>query len=556
MLAPELQSEIRDGMAGLKGNRARLIAQDLSQRLGVSVRQIYNLTADLRERRARKDAGARRLKVDEAVKKDLFALMRKVPKCSASRIIRMAAANGLIDPKAAPSGATVLRWMREEGIGRSHSSEDRVCRRWSAKAPNELHQADSTISATFYLDSDGAVGYESEKDANRNRKGNQRPRLILFTLVDDYSRATYAEYFLQDNASTWWAFLCHAWGTKEDPWAFPFEGLPDVLYADNGSQLRALRLRRAVKALEVEQKFHRPYHPQSKGKVERRIGTLQSEFECLFLLKKPETLDEANALLYRHLRLRNAEVHSQTKEAPFQRWMDRAAEVRRLPPEYVLKSLAAVRETRVLGPDLIFSLGGERFQAPYIEPFRSMPRGQKVSIQYSPDGPFEVLVAWGRSSYQAIHIPAGVDPGQVCALPAADAAKTRTNEALADVESVAAGLERLDPFAHEAAAATTPNYLPSLAREGEVPAIARVEELSDIDAMRALQRARICALPAEEIDTRLVASLMAGRERIPESEIAGVVKRFHGRSAREILACLSAETRNPKPEPRTAASAG
>ncbi len=548
-------------MAGLKGTTAKLIARELSERTGLSMRQIYKLTADLRQRKPRADSGVRRCGLSTETRDTLYALVSTL-RYKADLALEVAIGNGLIAADAAPSAATLLRWMRADGLGKTSSSDDRVCRRWQAKYPDHIHQADCTISATFYLDDSGGVGYEPVKDLS-NKPGNKRPRLHLFVLVDDFSRVTYAEYFLEENTGNWLNFLWHAWGPKDDPTTFPFEGVPEVLYADNGSPLRSERARRAIGALGVEQKFHRAYHPQSKGKVERRIGTLQANFEALFLLRKPKTLGEANELLYRHVRRANMEEHSQTKQRPFQRWLLRSTPVKRLPAEHILKMLGRVRETRVLGPDLMFSLGGERFMAPYVEPFRSMPRGQKVEVLYAPECPFEVLVVSGRSAFAALHVAAGKDPSEVCPLPAADEAATRTNETMRVVAGT--GLERLDGFAHEAQAPAPPAWLPQPSEAAPVEREVADEPLSDVAAMRALQDAGICARPAEAPDVAVCDHLMAGvayppsgERRIPQSRVAEFVARFKGKTARSVLLILAAEeeARNPNLEIRKTASAG
>jgi len=523
MLSPEIKREIRDALAGLTGTAARHVARELKERTGVSVRQIYKLTADLRARKPRADAGKRRIEITDDARDQLYALVGSLG-FKAELALEVASANGLIATDAdAPAPGTLLRWMRDDGAGKHARETDRVCRRWQADYPDQLHQADCTISATFYLDDSGGVGHEPLRDQS-NKPGNKRPRLHLFVLVDDFSRATYARYYLEENTGNWLDFLWHAWGPKPDPSVFPFEGVPEVLYCDNGSPLKSERAQRAIGALGVRPKYHRPYHPQSKGKVERRIGTIQANFERLFLLQKPKTLGEANDLLYRHLIGANMREHSQTHQRPLQRWLLRSTPVKRLPAEHILKMLGRVRDTRVLGPDLTFSLGGQRFLAPYVEPFRSMPRGQKVEVLWSPECPFEVLVVSGRSAFAAIHVPAGMDPAEVSGhLPAADQAKTRTNETMRRVAS--AGIEHLDGFAHEAQAPPLASWLPQPGVETPVTDDVPERALTEIKAIRILQDAGILARPPGEAGRMLMIHLMGGASTVAESTITGIIKR-------------------------------
>jgi hypothetical protein len=206
---------MRDALAGLKGTAARHVAEELHRRTGISVRQIYKLTSDLRERKRRSDHGRRRIAVGDELAAKLMKLVGELG-FDAQLALDTAIGSGLITAEEAPSPATLLRWMRAEGVAASGSPDNRICRRWEADYPNQIHQADATISATFYLDDDGSVGYEPRKNLS-NKPGNKKPRLALLALIDDYSRVGYARYYLAENTLNWLDFLWHAWGPKDEP---------------------------------------------------------------------------------------------------------------------------------------------------------------------------------------------------------------------------------------------------------------------------------------------------------------------------------------------------
>lgn len=534
MISRDLQSDIRAAMAGLKGTAARHAATEISTRTGVSVRQIYKLTADLRDRRTRADKGARRVGLSEDVTAKLMRLVHEKG-FDAQLALDTAIGSGLVTAENAPSQATLLRWMRQKGIGAGSSDNNRVCRRWEADYPNQLHQCDSTISATFYLDKDGTVGYEPLKDQS-NKPGNSKPRLHLFALIDDYSRVAYARYYYADNTLNWLDFLWHAWGPKDDPARFPFEGLPEVLYTDNGSTLKSERMRLAMKTLGVEQKFHAPYHAQAKGKVERLIGVIQQKLEKLYLLQKPRSLDEANAILETWLLKRNLRAHGTTGVVPFQRWIDRSDAVRRLPGDHILRALNCTRMTRILSVDLTFTVNGETFQAPYQEPFISMPRGQQVVVEYAPECPFEVNLIVGRASIAALHVAKG--KALPVALPAAAEAKTETAESSARVR--AAGLEDLKPFGALDLPTPDMKFMPQRAESVEISEPVAEAMLSDVKTVRALQSAGIVALPADAPGLALAARVMNGAELVPQSTVDAFIAQHKGKSARSVLAELAA----------------
>lgn len=536
----ELERDIRDALAGQSGARARQLAEEIAARTGLTLRRIYAMTRDVRKPRAdRSDRGTRRRRLADGVADVLMKLVHELD-FDAALAIETAVGNGLIAIEDAPAPGTLLRWMRRAGIPANGSEANRVCRRFEAPGPNELHQADCTLSNTWYLASDGSVGYESPRDRNKNRPGNQKPRLILFALVDDYSRVTYARYYLAENTLNWLDFLWHAWGPKDDPSRFPFEGVPKALYTDNGSCLNSARFKTACAALGVTLKFHEPHHAQSKGKVERAIGLLGRKVEKLYLLRRPSSLDEANGILYQHLVRWNLRSHGTTHVAPFARWLERSSELRRLPGEHILRALNCTRIERTLGPDLTFSVAGETFQAPYEEPFRSMPRGQKVTVEYAPECPFEVNIVLGYSSIAAVHVPRG-KPLPV-ALPAASEAKTLAAETSERLKAV--GLEELRPFGAIEIPAPDVRFLPQKSEPVEVSAELPELLLTDVAATRILQDAGIVERPCDDAGLALVRWLLEGGATVPESKVTELIRQFKGRSAREVLARLAPEERS------------
>ena len=127
-------------MAGLNGTRAKAVAAELSARTRVSIRRIYSLTADLRERHARADKGIRRIGIHDDVAMMLMKLVHELG-FDASLALDTAIRSGLIAADAAPSPGTLLRWMRAKGVAASGSTDNRVCRRWEADFPNQIGRA-------------------------------------------------------------------------------------------------------------------------------------------------------------------------------------------------------------------------------------------------------------------------------------------------------------------------------------------------------------------------------------------------------------------------------
>ncbi|KKK87176.1 hypothetical protein LCGC14_2755860, partial [marine sediment metagenome] len=241
------------------------------------------------------------------------------------------------------STATIRRRLKERQASRRHfreAKERKPRRRWEAARPNDLHQVDYTIMQQFYIDDDGSIGFESPLHRSKNKAGNKKPRLVLFALVDDHSRARYMRAYPGANTLFMLDFLHHAWSPKEAH-AFPFRGLPRVLYSDNDSIIKSHKFQRAAGDLGVEVKTHFPGEAQAKGKVEASFRW-SKEMEKVTLISKFESLDEVNQFLWDRMLYYNNRRHSTTKVAPFARWLTIHDDELREIPEAIWNALSAL----------------------------------------------------------------------------------------------------------------------------------------------------------------------------------------------------------------------
>ena len=112
-------------------------------------------------------------------------------------------------------------------------------------------------------------------------------------------------------------FLFHAMPPKDDP-AFPFQGIPTVLYIDNGPLAKSRVFHRGLaEKLGIEINVHetpqqggrRRTAARAKGKVERGFRAVEESFETLFHVHLPETTGEANQWLFNHLLHENSQQH-------------------------------------------------------------------------------------------------------------------------------------------------------------------------------------------------------------------------------------------------------
>jgi hypothetical protein len=84
------------------------------------------------------------------------------------------------------------------------------------------------------LADDGSVRHESELSANQNRPGNQKPRLWLYSVIDDHSRASYLRAYPAHNCDNVLDFLARTWSVKDAK--FPMHGLPQRLLPAAGAR--------------------------------------------------------------------------------------------------------------------------------------------------------------------------------------------------------------------------------------------------------------------------------------------------------------------------------
>lgn len=173
----------------------------------------------------------------------------------------------MVSEEVAPvSCSTVYRVLESADLlGENEHKHARIFKRFEASSFGERLQMDTTSGAWM-------SGY----------------RLIyLIAVLDDYSRMLLGWKWV-DSDSTW-NNMCVLRGI------FEHYGLPQTLYTDNASMFKTIRhgksihqrhkqegyeteIQRAMRELGVTMFSHKPYEPQSKGKVERFFRFMQERF--------------------------------------------------------------------------------------------------------------------------------------------------------------------------------------------------------------------------------------------------------------------------------------
>lgn len=211
--------------------------------------------------------------------------------------------------------------------------------------------------------------------------GVKRP-LYAFIMILSYSRKRYIEFTTDMTQET--LMKCHM-----NAFSY-FNGIPQQLLYDN---MRTVVTKHSVSQIRFNKKFEdfltyygvipkacKPYRAQTKGKVERAVAYLKSNF-----LKRrlPETLEELNYEVRKWL---NEVVHQKRNQTTQQCPNERFEEERSLLLQWNKKPLYQIKqwELREVSKDCLISYQQNKYSVPYRY------AGQQVKIHETNEGILEI----------------------------------------------------------------------------------------------------------------------------------------------------------------------
>jgi len=219
----------------------------------------------------------------------------------------------IMPPKGLLTKSTVNRYLKRFGLISKNFRCEPVVVRFQATYSNECWQLDFTPSDLKRLPN----GTTGEADS-----------LILASVVDDRSGMMYQEYQVSKGENVLMAlrFLFNAMSSKSQK-HLPFQGIPLMIYLDNGPIAKSLVFQRVCQQLGIEIRTHMPagsdgrrITARSKGKVERAFNTVQNQLETLYHFHKPKSVEEANAWLWNYLEHYNGLPHRHEKHSRLADW--------------------------------------------------------------------------------------------------------------------------------------------------------------------------------------------------------------------------------------------
>ena len=262
--------------------------------------------------KGRSDKGESRALDDETV--EVLRNLRKAnPDAPLTTIVNDAVAGGELDPSfSKDSMPSVYRMFRDWEKDKASPSVD--MRRFEMESCNDCWMLDAMVGPKCRFPDVGG----------RERTGTA----YCFALIDDKSRYIVHAEFYRDQRTE--SLLGCIWK------AFNKCGLPRMIFTDNGSAMRDVRLKLGLADLEVDLKYAKPYKGSSKAKIERFWRTMRMQFLPSIENAGTLTLFELNGRLGRYIEAYNNRYHSGIGCSPAERYLEDVKAVRPAPMELPL----------------------------------------------------------------------------------------------------------------------------------------------------------------------------------------------------------------------------
>jgi transposase InsO family protein len=292
------------------------------------------------------------------------ALKEEVPERSLERIIKIAEETERV-ARGVLRRSTVHRVLQSRGLSAraSRVPDRRDLDRFEADFPNDLWQSDMLVGPWL---------------PDPDRPGKVR-RANLFAFLDDHSRLLlHGRFSFRESLP----HLELAFRRSLQRW-----GVPRRVYYDNGQVYRSRHMRRIAADLGIYRVvFTRPRRPEGHGKIEALNRYIRAAFLAELAASRVTTLDELNeAFVAWADRDYNRRVHSETGEAPLDRWR-RGLDGVRFADDEKLRQAFLWKENRTADKAGVFGLLGVRYQ---VGP--GLAR-RKLEIRFDPEALHEVEV--------------------------------------------------------------------------------------------------------------------------------------------------------------------
>lgn len=218
--------------------------------------------------------------------------------------------------------STVNRYLKLWGYDHSTLTRESPAARFQAEFSNQCWHFDLSPSDLKHL----------AKPPAWVEPGRGLPTLMIYSVADDRSGVCYQEYHCVYGEDTEAAlrFLYNAMSAKSIE-GFSFQGIPEMLYMDNGPIARSRVFLKVMECLSIEVATHQPKGAderkttaRAKGKVERPFRTVKEVHETLYHFHQPATEAEANEWLHQYLLNYNEQKHREENHSRIADWQQNA----------------------------------------------------------------------------------------------------------------------------------------------------------------------------------------------------------------------------------------
>ncbi len=264
-------------------------------------------------------------------------------------------------PKGLLNKTTVNRYLQQWGYDRTTLSRQPAAVRFQAEHSNDCWQFDMSPSDLKQI-----------KKPSWVRDDGTPPTLMLFSTVDDRSGVAYQEYrcVYGEDAGAALRFLFNAMTPKPMDHA-PFQGIPRMIYMDNGPVSRSHVFHQVMRYLDIEVRTHMPKDSDGRrttaratGKVERPFRTVKEMHETLYHFHEPADEAEANAWLMNFLMRYSDMDHRSEPHSRLADWLENlpSTGLRAMCSWERFCTFAREPERRKVGPDARVPAGGAQYE--------------------------------------------------------------------------------------------------------------------------------------------------------------------------------------------------
>ncbi|MGH2506169.1 MAG: DDE-type integrase/transposase/recombinase [Ktedonobacteraceae bacterium] len=324
--------------------------------------------------------------ISEDVLKEAMTLRKQEKSLSIPQIMELLKYSeplqGRADELKRVSASTLNRQLKKRGAIKNKSREEvGSFQRWQQKFVNDMWTADT------------ADGIWIPDPANPK----QFKKTYFISFVDDASRVVpHAQFYFDTKLPS--LLDCFKKALQK-------RAKPGRLYADNAWIYHSTTMRLLCAELDIKPSFCTPKRPPGKGKIERKIRTVEEGFYNIAEHAGIKTLDELNQFFFAWLTSKyHKVVHSELDGlTPMQRWLVDKERLVRVTPLEVRRGLMLRCQRRVDRKTATVRLDRSKYQA------NIALAGEKVEVRYHFDDPAEIEI-WQRGKMIEVAKPVIVGP--------------------------------------------------------------------------------------------------------------------------------------------------